>query len=207
MKYCALLLLAAGLFIAQGFELEAQEIRSKDGFLFELEELSSQETRPFLLLGARMQPSQSRWDEFADSLEKFSNAQNCLNPPEISGTKWNTLDVNWKVLRSNRDIEVCLFRIFDTLNDPLLAVSWLKRQEYKVLDPWHPAGGGLRGVPPELVPELTVEAYIVTDIFEERVTLTRFDLPWTTKAKGYRIQIQFSNNDRLVTMFSSRQGR
>lgn len=207
LKINVLCVLFAVVLLAQSLELGAEDRPSDDSFLFELEDLSSQEKRPFLLLGRPMQPNQPRWDEFREPVEKFASAQDCLNAPQVIGSRWNTLDVNWRVLTSHRDIEVCLFRIFDTIDDPLLVISWLERQGYDALDPRPTSGNGFSDVPPDLIQVMYVEAYVDTDLFEERVTFTRFVLPWTIKAKGYAIQIRFSNTNRLVSVFSKPQGR
>lgn len=198
-------LLIVTLFIAPGLRLDAQEAATKNGFIFELESFSRQPEKPFLFLGIRMDPDHPRWGEFSESIDKFPSAQNCLNPPHDSGSNWNVLDINWKSLKSNRDIEVCLFRIFDTLNDPLLVFSWLEHQGYRLSNSWT-SEGGLLGVPPQLVPSLYREAYIDRDAFERKVDLNHFDSPLKVRAKDYRIQISFSKTNRLVFVFSGQQG-
>lgn len=205
--FLSVVVVTIGVFVTQDSELHAEQQPRERQFDYEIDEISVQSERPFLLLGSLMQKGHPRWDEFRQPIEKFPSAIDCLSSPQVEAMDWNLLDVNWNLMKSNRDVEVCLFRIFDTINDPMQSALWLQMQGYRVLEPQKKQGGGLFGVPAELVPVLSVEAYINTKLFEERVKFTKFDLPWVTKARGYQVQISFSISGRVVDSFSSRQGR
>ena len=180
-------------------------------FVVAKELLSSQHNHPFLFLGKPMDPSQPRWDEYAEAIQRFQSAEACLiAPPE--GSEWNLAAVDWTAMHSHKDIEVCFFRIFDTLNDPERVRRWLEHQGYWTteMQPPYESNPSVRF---PLEPIYRFAGLIATNELEARMSFDNggvlgFLLGLVLPApKGYTVNLSFSADLQIVSVFSGSQGR
>lgn len=82
--------------------------------------LSDERTHPFLY-GAR--PLKQEW---LTAVSKWPSVRSCLVKSERSKPKPDLRLMNWDAFRVSADAEVCLWRILSSLQDPELAVEWVK---------------------------------------------------------------------------------
>ena len=180
-------------------------------FMFSAKQLNNQESRPFLVMGRPMDSNNPRWNEYRDSIQEFKNAKACLVSPPIDVNEWNVIDVKWASLKNHRDIEVCFFRIFDTLNDPHLIREWLLFQDYGIfeiqsiyeknpvvqhaLEPRYYFEG--------LISKVSMESRVS---FEARGAVSKLINSVLPQPDGYVISVSFSKNMHVVSIFSGSKG-
>lgn len=100
--------------------------------------LSSQSADPFKISGVVVDVGHLRFKEFRRALAKFPNVRACLMKKERDSKTPDLRNFAWSKMTRDAYIEVCLFRIMSSLNDPDLAAQWYRSQ-------------GLTGGPPRSV--------------------------------------------------------
>lgn len=106
--------------------------RSTDlkAFLIPRNDLSTQDSDPFMFLGRVMDESRPRWGEFEAALAAFPNTSSCLLPEERGKDVQNLLAFDWKSMRYLTEIDICVWRVATTLNDIDLMRDWLATQGF-----------------------------------------------------------------------------
>lgn len=99
------------------------------------QKLSRQNEEPFLILGKVVDGRHPRYSDYKKSIGRFPNAVPCLTEPEQSTQKPNLLNIDWPILRDQGDLEVCLFRIFRSLDSQGTVRAWLKFHAFDVRGP------------------------------------------------------------------------
>ena len=95
----------------------------KEAAIIPYEYLSSEEVYPFVK--SKYGDRQSNYDF---EIKKWPNAQSCLIESEISKPEPDLRLLDWNKFKTARDVEVCLWRVFDSLNVPERAAKWLDFQ-------------------------------------------------------------------------------
>ena len=108
-------------------------------FLIPREDLSTQGTDPFLFVGPVMDDTRPRWDEFEDALERFPTTSSCLLPEEQGKEVQDVLAFDWQAMSELHEMEICMFRVFRSLDDPKRVEQWLTSFEFVVI-PISPSG-------------------------------------------------------------------
>jgi hypothetical protein len=81
--------------------------------------LATEDTDPYLDGG---KPPTKFWDKVA--VWRWPSARSCLIWSERNKDMPDLRLINWRMMRSHRDIRVCMFRIFSSLATPDRAVEW-----------------------------------------------------------------------------------
>lgn len=102
-------------------------------FIFHDEDLSHPKTRPFRSVGKFMSKESRRWNRYRREIDKYPNAVPCL----ISGINENSQvdlrDFDWSRNANVEGLNVCVFRILDTLPDVALIEEWIASQGFSVI--------------------------------------------------------------------------
>ena len=85
--------------------------------------LSSEETDPYLVSG---EPPNKRADVRAAA--RWPDARSCLVREERIAEKPDIAKIDWKRMRREEDIEVCMFRIAASLDGPERMADWFRAQ-------------------------------------------------------------------------------
>jgi len=125
----ALALLTSTVAIANASKENAwAQCRSTNSCTIEYDYLSNQEIDPFLFYGKVVDREHPQWREYRRSLSRYSDVRDCLIPSEAKRQTPNLILIDWKKMRSEEVIEVCMFRIFSSLESPADAKQWLEIQ-------------------------------------------------------------------------------
>lgn len=170
--------------------------------------LSNQTETPFLFIGKPVSPEHPRWEHYSEVIEEFDTANDCLAPSTTIAEEVDVLAINWSALRSHRAVEVCLFRIFSSIGDIHKIREWLTLQQYRLLENRF-SKTETRYLETSITSKtfVTIEGYLNSDVFEDRVKIFRYGLGWLHPAKGYMIQVVLSEAGEVVSIFSGMQGR
>lgn len=101
-----------------------------EAFLVARDQLSTQSSDPFMLVGRVMDETRPRWEEFEDTLAAFPDTSSCLLPEEREKEMQNLLAFDWKAMRYLTEIDVRVWRIATTLDDIALMRDWLALQGF-----------------------------------------------------------------------------
>ena len=93
------------------------------GPAIQYDHLSSEETEPYLVSG---KAPRKRGDIRA--AEKWPDVRSCLVRSERNKDTPDLRKINWRKMRMDTDIEVCMFRIFTSLGTPEKAKLWYVEQ-------------------------------------------------------------------------------
>lgn len=93
--------------------------------------LANQETDPFMFSGNLMNGEHARWPQYRRAIGQFQDVRDCLVDEERGKDNPNLLLIDWQHLKKRRNIEVCLFRIFRSLNSISLIRKWLEFHEFQ----------------------------------------------------------------------------
>ncbi|MDP1549048.1 MAG: hypothetical protein Q8L97_02645 [Nitrosomonas sp.] len=135
-----------------------QSTQSKDSIpLSANEQLSPDDTgrkSEFLLLHKTLDELSKTWPEskirpYRSALKKFPDANACLIIPN------NADSINWSLINSTEELEVCLFHIHSYIGDVKQSEEWFKRQGFSVFVDNH-----IRGTSP--MPYHTIHANWIT---------------------------------------------
>jgi hypothetical protein len=130
-------LLAAALVGLWASTVTAQDAPIAEGpdsaFLIPRERLSTQATQPFLFLGEVMEPSHPQWSRYADVLEDFPDVSSCLVEEERDKPVQDVRKLDWARIDMEK-LNVCVFRIAVTIDDPNLTRAWMIEQKYNIID-------------------------------------------------------------------------
>lgn len=107
---------------------EGNEIK----LLKQIEVLSTQETRPFLSTGEEILPTSPRWKEYEESLVQFPDALSCLKESEREKKFVDLLQIDWNAPKNLQGLNVCIFRIFTSLDSVDEMYVWLSFHEFNV---------------------------------------------------------------------------
>jgi hypothetical protein len=179
-----------------GFSVAAEQ--SIAALLKPVENLTSQDTRPFLFSGFDMTPESPRWHQFRKPIARFDDARPCLMKEERSKPVVDLTKIDWKNLKSLPEQQVCIFRIMTTLDDPEAAAVWLKENGFLVTklrrtrpppEPWEKKPNKPRH---ELTGQWSQEQYrdAWPSLFAK---ITGLD-----QIRFYLVQVQFSEDFRVV---------
>ena len=97
-----------------------------------IEVLSTQETRPFLLNGEEILPTSPRWKEYEEALVQFPDALSCLKESEREKKFVDLLQIDWNAPKYLQGLNVCIFRIFTSLENVDEMYIWLSFHEFDV---------------------------------------------------------------------------
>ncbi len=177
-------------------------------FVFSDGQLSNQEKYPFRLSKNEiLEEGDVPWERYEEALTRFPSAKDCMESPAKNGA-WDLSLFDWKSMRGNRDIEVCLFRIGATFSNAELTSLWLKRWGYSVrLDAGvEPIGKVLR---------VHVSGILPSEEYDKRVTFTRSlrrsvrDILLSPPARIYDHSVGFtfdSSDGTLISVYSTLRG-
>ena len=123
--------------LAHLFEASAEQAPTQElaNFLVDKSELSNQIDWPFRLQDKIVDSTHPLWSRYEHALSAFPSTESCLMESANAESRFDLIKVDWGRFQSHQDIEVCLFRIADSLGGPSEMVSWLKESEYEVSGP------------------------------------------------------------------------
>lgn len=104
------------------------------------EKPTNQASDPFLFLEKIVDGSHPRFSYYKKPIGKHPDTVSCLTKTEQGFQVPNLLQIDWPNLRNQRDIEVCLFRVFGSLGNQDAIRAWL---EYHAFEVW-PGEAGWR---------------------------------------------------------------
>lgn len=110
----------------------ADEEPSVDKFIFHISDLSKQNTRPFRFGGEIMSEKSGRWNRYRDEIEKFTDAVPCLSSGVDKNGRVDLRDLDWSQHTKVEGLDVCIFRILDTLPSVNLMEEWIASQDFSV---------------------------------------------------------------------------
>ena len=127
----ALLTLAVVFAGLSGYDRAGADAPEVSGPPIEYDHLANQETDPFLFSGKLMDENHPQWSRYRKALHEYSDVRDCLIETEKFKDNPNLLRINWQELNKRPDIEVCLFRIFRSLNSISRIRKWLEFHEFQ----------------------------------------------------------------------------
>lgn len=158
--------------------------------------LSSQAQEPFLFLGKAMDKTHARWKQYRKAIRRYPSVRECLEPSERRKEIPDIVKIDWKKL-DQEEVDVCVFRIARSLEDPELISDWLRLHGFHVgeISRMYSASYKPRN-PDEPVQQLqatwTLEQY--RSVWPSWVSrLTGFD-----QVLNYSLHIQFSEDGTVV---------
>ena len=101
-------------------------------FLIPRDQLSTQETAPFMFDGLVLTPEQERWAEYKEAIRSYPTALSSLTDDQQAAERADILRFDWKDIDDSTALEVCLFRVFRSLPEPKLIEDWLRYFEFEV---------------------------------------------------------------------------
>ena len=105
---------------------------SETKFTFTVDDLSHQYTSPFRFGGQVISEESARWNQYRRAIEKYPNAVPCLSSGIDSNGTVDLRDMDWFQLKKVQDLDVCVFRILDTLSSVELMEDWIASQGFFV---------------------------------------------------------------------------
>ena len=176
-------------------------------FLVPRDQLSTQDSDPFLFISRVMDSSQPRWAEFEPSIARFPDTSSCLMQDERTSDVQNLLNFDWKAMESLHDIEVCMFRVAHSLDDVQLLRAWLTAQGYRIAD----GRQFCSDMYDESFPNQGVcsfEGIMAPDLFAEKTSIfEEMSLPWRLiyrkAARRHGLQIGLSDTMQVVEVFAT----
>lgn len=186
-----------------------------DAFMIAPDRLSSQDSRPFLFGGRPMDPHHPRWDQYQPALAKFPTVESCLSAEAQTPEGWDLLKVEWTSLLSHKDIEVCLFRIADTLGDRERVVDWLVHSGYRTWGVQQVKSDDRDARSPEMW--FVINAYLDGAIFDARRQIEYRETRWLVRLLhwltpppphhfDHDVGIWFDRNGAVDNVLSRRRG-
>lgn len=110
----------------------ADEEPSVNKFAFQISDLSNQNTRPFRFGGEVMSEKSGRWKRYRREIDRYPNAVPCLSSGVDEFGKVDLRDFNWTLHTKVEGLDVCIFRILDTLQSVVLMEEWIASQGFSV---------------------------------------------------------------------------
>jgi len=104
------------------------ECRETNSCSITYDHLATQDTDPFLFLGKVMDHEHPRWRRYRKAIRRHADVRDCLLRSEENKEVPNLTLIDWQAMGSGEVIEVCLFRIFSSLETPAAAMQWLEIQ-------------------------------------------------------------------------------
>lgn len=101
------------------------------------EELSSQDTDPFLFLGSVMDRDHAQWNRYGPAIRRRPDTLSCLRPEERDAERPNLLAYDWHRVQQH---EVCLFRIATTLGSVERVRAWMAASGMQLRPLFHQSG-------------------------------------------------------------------
>jgi hypothetical protein len=132
--FLRVLVLSGGLAVCAGVppEATASENDVTHDFLYPVEELTTQETRPYKLdSGSILTRDLGAWRVYGRSVRRYPSAVKCLEKGAIRDGQADLLRIDWEDLGIT-DRSVCLFRIMTTINDPEATDAWLRAHGFTI---------------------------------------------------------------------------
>jgi hypothetical protein len=119
--------------VASPFLVPVEDLVTQDDnpFLRDATTLSTQETHPYLFSGRLLNANagmEEHWNHYGKWIARFSSALDCLENVEQEKSHVDLRKIDWEEAK----VEVCLFRIFSTLKDPVLVAEWLNFHGFRV---------------------------------------------------------------------------
>ncbi len=96
-----------------------------------LTRLSDQGVSPYLSMGRLVDEQHPRWEEYREPITQFPSVRACLAPSEQETDTPNVMNVDWDIIHGPYAVQVCLFRIFDTLGSPELVAEWMEQNGFR----------------------------------------------------------------------------
>lgn len=94
--------------------------------------LSKQETEPYLKGGKIVDTESPLYDRNKAALKRYPDVLSCLKSDEISKLAPDLRRVNWNSIRSDKDAEVCVFRMISSIQNPEVTKQWLAEMGFRV---------------------------------------------------------------------------
>lgn len=194
-----------------------QQVTEKDTseLVVSATKLSRQTTRPFENGGGIVDEVSPQWSRYKDSILRFPSAESCLFPEAATADLWSLVKVDWAKMLNNRDIEVCLFRLIDSIGDPKDIRVFLTQLGYTGSDFISESERcKSRTLASPLMDEsyvcLRLEGYLAANIFDSRVNFnhTVYDriLRLSDRNRDHFLNLGFSKSGMLIFVFSGRRG-
>jgi hypothetical protein len=102
-----------------------------EAFRVPRDRLATQDSHPFLLLGRVMDETHPRWSEFRSAIRSYPDVDPCLEEEQRGTAEPDLLAFDWNSIRREAAMEVCLFRVFQSLREPELIEAWVLRKGFR----------------------------------------------------------------------------
>ena len=93
--------------------------------------LATQDSHPFLFGGRVIDETHPRWSHFRRAIRTYPDVDPCLEEEQRGTAEPDLLAFDWNGIRYTAAIEVCLFRVFQSLREPDLIEAWLLQQGFR----------------------------------------------------------------------------
>ena len=94
--------------------------------------LSTQDERPFLFGGKVVDGSHGSFSQYEGAISKFPSVTSCIN--HNSGRGFNLQNINFGKINSIQEIDVCVFRVTDSIEKTSEILAWLQRIGFETRD-------------------------------------------------------------------------
>lgn len=176
----------------------SESMVSKEKFLLPIGQLSTQLESPFMFFGGVMDESHPRWKQYSKALKEHPDTLSCLIKSERGNSIVNTLNFDWVEVDGGAEMDVCVFRVLDSIEDPILIADWFRYQGFRVIifndpTPTRPYS--------EMEPRRGFDAGISSAAFCKLRSIQR---SWLYRVLGFDLTysvsftIRFSSNLKLV---------
>lgn len=138
----SLKIILVGVFVLVTILMISENINSKNSTPLSLNQQNisddTNKKNEFLLLHKTLDELSETWPEskirpYRKAVEKFPNVDSCLLERDVNS-------VNWSLIKTTTELEVCLSRIHNHLGDVSKSEEWFKQQGFKVIVQSHPRG-------------------------------------------------------------------
>ncbi|MBQ0751233.1 MAG: hypothetical protein KBT70_13655 [Roseovarius sp.] len=136
----ALVLLTATFALADASEEDTRaECRSTGSCTIKYDHLATEKSDPYKVYGNPPIKHADRW-----AAARFDDVRDCLLPAEKRNDAPDLTQIDWRKMRSKAVIEVCLFRIFSSLGNPMAAKRWFEVQGLRRVKLYTSSGRAVR---------------------------------------------------------------
>lgn len=102
-----------------------------EAFRIPRDRLATQDSHPFLFIGRVIDATHPRWSDFRRAIRTYPDVDPCLEEEQRGTAAPDLLAFDWNGIRYTAAIEVCLFRVFQSLREPELIEAWVLRQGFR----------------------------------------------------------------------------
>jgi hypothetical protein len=186
-----------------GFSVAAEQ--SIAALLKPVENLTSQDTRPFLYNGNPMTPESGRWKQYRNPLGRFPTTLSCLEQSEQGKSVVDLMRIDWTAPEYVQGLDVCIFRILASLDSLEEIEAWLAYHEFRIIPHTRVVSDQPQSTNPRPYYRThKIEGYWTPDAYHQRRPKTRTNwfkrLTGVYEVRSFSLTIWLTNDARITSV-------